>query len=709
MAQKATFADEIVEERKPAATFADQPAGTAQTPLFTREEMLKGKFAPDITERGESFTRGALDVGQGLKQLYLMGTAPEEAKKYTADVNRQIAEYQKRRGTEAGFDFPRMAGGVAAQTPAMLIPGGQASMLARLGAGAAGGALSSGAEFSPGGTFGEKAMQAAIGGTVGAVLPEVAGTVARGVTGAGQAAATALRPITSNMSNAEIFTLVQQAGRNIDFTFDIGKLGNSAREQLLKDARAQLKTSGEVSPLAIVRRQDFEKLGIDPTRGQLSRDPFQYQTEINLAQLQGIGEPLMQRFSQQPGQFAAALERVRPGGVVPAYEAGAQILEAIGPRATKTGTYGELGRAIDDIYMTARNSPGADAELPYSPFKNRITDILDNFEDQIPSPIVKRINEFAPDGGRDFSIKEAVKFRELLNSRIRASKDPAVTSPLTALKTELDSFFTEVAESSGPNAVEAIKVFREGIGASAERARAFEAPGLKAAVSGEAVPEDFVKKFVIGGKIDDLRAVKNALLRQDVSVEQQAQNMAAWEALRGQVIQNMLNRASPDGVNFSQAQYRKAYNELGAPTGKGNSKLEILFQPEEIGTLASIRRASEAAFAPPVSGGVPLANRSGTTAAAVNLMNRIPGINALRASVEEAGQTSRVASALQPVPVPSAAISSAQAALRDAAASAVGNVATRTVPPMSAPLIQQLREEDRRRKLAADRGGIMGR
>lgn len=41
----------------------------------------------------EGLKRGALDVGQGLKQMYLMATDPNAAQAYTADVNKEIADY----------------------------------------------------------------------------------------------------------------------------------------------------------------------------------------------------------------------------------------------------------------------------------------------------------------------------------------------------------------------------------------------------------------------------------------------------------------------------------------------------------------------------------------------------------------------------------------------------------------------------------------
>lgn len=685
---------------------APAPISPDQIPLFTREELIRRGIAPDITEAGESFTRGLMDVGQGLKQLYLMASDPAAAKAYTADVNKQIAEYQQRRGSEQGIDWGRIGGGAAATAPAMLIPGGQATLPARLAMGALGGALSSGVEFAPSGTVGEKMLQAGLGAGVGAVLPEVAGAAARTVTGAGQLAAAAMRPITNRSSNADILSLIQQAGQKIDFTFDIGKLGKETRDLLIADAKAQLKANDVVDPLAIVRRQDFERLGIDPTRGQITRDPRQYQTERNLAQLAGIGDPLLERFAQQQGQLASALQKARPGEAMFPYEVGSQVIEAIGPRVKKgTGTYGELGAKIDDAYSAARAAPGADAVLPFDKYQSRIAQTLTDYEDIIPSPITKRLAQFAEGTDRDFSVSEAVKYRQLLTKRINESSDGEVISALSQLKRNFDEFFINTAAEAGPNAVDAIRLFRKGIGMSAERARAFEAEGLQAAVRGTVDPEKFISSNVIGGSIDDLRKMKEALLRTDLSPEQQAKNLAAWDAIRNQSVQFLLNAAVKEEGKFSQAAFRDAFAKFGTPTGRGNSKLEILFSPDEIGTLSAIRRVSEAAMSPPPSGGTPLANMSGSGAALANLANlagRIPlvgtGARAVVEAGQQVGQARQVARALNVDEGISPAVGTAQAQLRDMAASLASDVATRTVPPMSAPLIQQLRENEERRR-----------
>lgn len=667
-------------------------------PIATREWLQAQGIAPDITSFGERSLRGVMDVGQGLKQLYMMAVRPpEEAKAYTQEVNKEIAAYQERLGSKPGMDIARGLGSMAAQSPAILIPGGQAALLPRLAAGALSGAVTGASEFSQEGTFADKGMQAAVGAVGGAALPEAMRGLARGAVGAGQAVVGGIKKITpSNVTNADILAAVQSTGRSFDPTFDVGKISNELKDQLFKDAKEQLRVSGELDPMALVRVQDFKKLGIDPTKAQITRDPRQWQMEMNLAQIAGVGDPLLQRKAQQPGQLVSALEQIRPGQPMPEYEAGAQVAAAIGTQFGKTGTYGELGKKIDEIYTAARNAPGSKAELPFGPYQARIEGALDTYEDFIPASITKRLAQFAEGKDRAFTIEEAVKFREKL-SKLQDSQDLRQRTAIASLKSSLDESMMETAENAGPNAVEAIKIFRQGIESYAARARAFETKGLKEAIEEDKVkPETFINNYILGGSINDLKKMKAVLTRADIPPEQQAANAEAWEVIRSQVVQNLIDKSSKEEGKFSQKAYGNAFAQLGKFTGKGNSKLEILFNPEEIGTLSAVRRVSEAAFSDVGSGGVPLVNRSGTAAGIANFLGSTPLVSQTIAptmkGLQQLSQASQVQQALAASPVQTTATATAQQALRDAAARVIGGGGFTPYAPASTAILQQLRE-----------------
>lgn len=586
---------------------------------------ISGNYAPVQGERAiEGMKRGALDVGQGIKQLYLMVTNPSEAARYTGEVNKEISDYEQSRGPNPGLDFARMAGNAAATSPAMMLPGGQAGLLARLGMGALSGGLSGAANFSEAGTWEDKGIQTGVGMVAGAAVPEAVRQGVKAAVGVGQAGTNVLRTVLGpGASNAQILSEIQRAGSSIDSNFNLANLSAGLREQLIADAKAQLKNTGKLDPDALMRSQDYAKLGITPTMAQLSRDPRQWQTERNLAQVTGIGDGLMTRFAEQPGILLKNLEGMRTGSATSPYEAGQTAMEVIGSRKARSGMFGELGQNIDDIYKQAREATGAQAEIPFKPFKAQIGSTIEQFEDKIPAPIVKRLQQFDdPKSDRYFSVAEAAKFRELINARI-ADGDPAQAKALGAIKRELDKYMETIGDSVGDEGVEAIKLFQRGMKASAKRAQEFGAPPLSQTVAGEVQPDDFFRRFILNGKVADLTQLRNNLNRTDVSEPIRQQAGAAWENLRGQTIQWLIGQASKDGEAFSQAGFRNALQSLGP-------RLEVLFTPEERGMLFTIQRASHNLLGAPATGGVPIMNTSGTGGMLANLVLRasdVPGPN----------------------------------------------------------------------------------
>jgi hypothetical protein len=398
------------------------------------------------------------------------------------------------------------------------------------------------------------------------------------------------------------------------------------QQNLLQDARQQLSVTGQLDPAALLRMRDYRTLGVQPTMGQATRDPRQWQTERNTAQIAGVGEELLGRFKEQPEQVRSALERMIVGEADTPIAAGRSAIGAIGERKPKTGMFGEFGKPIDDAFEAARASPGADDAVSFPEFETRIAKIVRDFDDRIPSPILKRLENY---GGAEpkkvFTIREAATLRELINERIR---DGGATTSVTALgkiKRELDDFMLVQADQAGEAGSEAIQQFRTGAALSAKRAREFEP--VSDVVEGKLAPEDFFGKYVLRGKVDDVVKLKGLLTRTDVSEEMAQKGAQAWDDIRGATVRHLLDKAAPMGEGFSQANFNTALKALNK-----NNMIDELFTAEEKGMLFTISRASKNLFGDPISGGVPLVNRSGTGAAMFNLMQKgavVPGIGTL--------------------------------------------------------------------------------
>ena len=588
----------------------------------------------------EGLKRGALDVGQGLKQMYLMATDPNAAQAYTADVNKEIADYEARRvaagkpytgykGTAqntASFDFNRALGSTAVTLPLMAIPGGQSSIIPRIISGVTSGGLAGVSQFAPSGTGLEKAAQGLIGAGLGAVIPEIPRTAVVGATALGQVGRAGVRDAQSILTptskiTQDLITGLQAAAPDVDFS----RMTAQMQQNLLQDARQQLSVTGQLDPAALLRMRDYRTLGVEPTMGQATRDPRQYATERNTAGIAGVGEDLLTRFRQQPEQVRSALESMIVGEADTPIAAGRSAIGAIGQREGATGMFGEFGGPIDDAFDAARKSAGADAPLPFSKLEKDISETVRDYRDLIPEPILTRFNNFAGKKPKEkFTIREAASLRQLINMRIRSGTYQEKDA-LFALKNDLDKFMLGQADEAGEAGSEAIQQFRTGAALSAKRAIEFKP--VSDVVEGKLAPEDFFGKYVLRGKVDDVVKLKGLLTRTDVSEEMAQKGAQAWDDIRGATVRHLLDKAAPMGEGFSQANFNTALKALNK-----NNMVDELFTPEEKGMLFTISRVSQNLFKEPVSGGVPLINRSASAITMANLLQKasvVPGIGTL--------------------------------------------------------------------------------
>lgn len=177
------IADMIKAER------AGSPQASNQT---SHAEMApqRQETAPAVTETAqrpsalESAAMGAGDVVMGAQQLWaharptsdagrrlneLRGLAPKSADQIDADVASREAEYQKRLGADAGFDWWRTAGNIGASIPLSLFGGPVVS-----------GAISGALQPVTGGDFySTKAAQTAVGGAAGKVGEIITGALGK--------------------------------------------------------------------------------------------------------------------------------------------------------------------------------------------------------------------------------------------------------------------------------------------------------------------------------------------------------------------------------------------------------------------------------------------------------------------------------------------------------------------------------------------------
>lgn len=610
---------EQYQQRPGAQPVAPGPWSNYQKPTAAPERM------PDVTQDTivtpnvmARVGRGFMDVGQGMKQLWLMATDPEAAKKYTQEVNAEIALYEKGRGKDSGTDWARLGGNVAASAPAMLVPGGQAvSLGTRAASSAVGGALANGAMFSEDGTWSDKGAQAATGAAFGAAVPvAVQGAIKAGsgvVNKIYDKGAQAAGTVTGAFSPTQINVTLQQtlAGRGIDF----GKLSAEARTALAEDVRNTLKAGGAVNADDLERKAAILAVGAKPTQAMVSRDPKRWAFERNTADINGVGDRLKARFmenNQAFTEFAGKLQKATGGQAADQYAAADAAL------GTMRAADKAAARLVSGLYDTAKATLGADAEVPMQPLAQKLGELMDEAPSLIPGDIKTTLSKYGLLDGKQskvFTINDSENLIKQIN-RFHNPADPAQARVLGELRSAVEASQNELANVGNVIGEQSAGAFRAARSAAKDRFKQIESiPGLKAAVDG-VEPDKFFGKYVLRGNASDVKAMGEYL--------QQA-NPAAWADVRSQTVQWLIDKATNGKGSegqFSGTAFRRALDSLGL------QRQQALFSTEEIAQLHTLQKAASAGTETPAFTKAGIG--SNTAEKLVNMLNKASNVPYLR-------------------------------------------------------------------------------
>lgn len=432
--------------------------------------------------------------------------------------------------------------------------------------------------------------------------------------------------------------------------------GRSQYEGLVSQVEDSLRTGRPLDVAAITRQRDFERLGMQPTLGQITRDPRQYATERNLAQVQEIGDPLLQRLQQQSatlqerlGQFAGGAEAEQVAGV------------ALGTQLRNLDK--RLGLQVSELYNQARESTGRSVEIPTGGFASDVGKIMQNYRGRIPPAIVTRLNEYGflgPKQTKVFDFGEADDFIQLINQYF--GENPATDSALKAIRKSVQ---TAIEKAPMPDAFAAARL------AASQRFKLQESlPALEEAVSNPRGDEQLVQKFIIRGNARDVNALANFLKTNSPDLYNQ------MKLQLGQYIQRAAFGENVAGDKAVAAEsLARAIRQLG-----GRQKLKAFFTDEEILDLEAASRVAGYMVSPPAFAPV---NYSGSGAALFNLAQQVPTIGEratlLRNLVRPVIQQRQVTEALRATPTtqPGPTTEAARRAAILATMGTAGNVAPR--------------------------------
>lgn len=551
--------------------------------------------------RLERFGRGFADVTQGVKQGYLsvkdMISGGAESDTYTAEKTDELQRYERGRGPDAGIDWMRMGGNVAATAPAMLIPGAQSTLPVRMMAGAAGGGAASGAMFTPEGE--SKIGQIAVGAALGAAAPAAVHAAKQGMRSVGNFMRGAPPPVPVQQLEQQIILRLEQQG------LDYNKLTQTVKESLLADAQKAISTGGTLDDAMLANKATIESIGAKPTRASVTRNPKDWQTEKNLRGITGVGEQIAERDQTNAKAMVDYLGKLREGTggkTSTAYEAGESAITAIQVQDKAKE------RAVGELYNAFRDSGLKEAQVPEARLTEALAKIIDEVGlDNVPAAVQKRLKDFGFIGGertRYLTVQEADLFNRLLNAN-NPGQGPA-SKTIGMLKGALNESLIET-----PGGGELLTKARE---AAAQRfAEQRAGKGITAALD-DVSPDRFVQKFVIGADVKDLRAMMSELGKS-------SQGKQAIQDVKGHIFDTLMLKATGAtniddvaGKPFSGVKFSKALDSISP------EKLHQLFTPKEMEALRTLQKASKL-----LTEDVPFSdvNYSKTSAALANLIFRI--------------------------------------------------------------------------------------
>ena len=484
-----------------------------------------------------------------------------------------------------------IAGGVAMLAPTALIPG------ANTLAGAATIGAVTNALTTPGDVKerGKAAVLGGVGGAAGVGLSKVAGAVIG-------------RPINESIVNSvakekdpalqRLKALADASGLINDRLNSVGinaleipadKM-SALHEQVVKALQAGFKPD----PAAMLIKQDFDSVGIKPLLGQITRDPTEFAREMNLRGVAGVGEPIMARMTEQQRALQNGIGKYA-GGAAERYQAGNQLIDSVRKADD------EFSNKVSALYKAARESSGKDLDVPLQGLAQDYADILFRYGDKVPSGVRNSMDAIGLTKGvqtKVFTVEEADKLLKTINSN--ASNDPAVNSALGELRRAVKSAVTSADDSGG--------VFAPAVDAARKRFMLHDAiPALSDVAQGRVSPDDFVRKYIIGGKTNDVGGL--SLLLDDGAKEQAKAQIGDYlkKAAFGQ--------NSTGDKAFSQERFNKALNDIGT------DKLRAFFSDDEIAQLKTLGRVG--AYMTSAPAGAPI-NSSNTASALMSMAMRIP-------------------------------------------------------------------------------------
>lgn len=452
-------------------------------------------------------------------------------------------------------------------------------------------------------------LQTGVGAAGGALATPLIGYLGQGATRAGQKMFSK-----SKYNEKSVMDEVEVVLAKIDQKKE--DLSEAQLNSIKNSVKEALKKQQTIDPEEMLAVQDFEKLGIAPTAGQRSRDPMQFAEERNLRGVEGVGEPLQVRFTEQGKAVRKVISDLGGDKVEDINRTSRKLAKGLRDYDKK------LRKEVTKAYDKAKSSTGKDLEIPLQGFAQDFAQIMDDFpvKGDVPGEVINAVKGYGILGGKKtkiFTIKDSDDLLKTINSYYGA--DVAKNKALGRLNKAVKKAVTDsVPEGS---------VYAPAVKAASKRFELHDnTPALNAAFKGKVTPDKFVEKFIIReADSEKLQQLSKLLKEQNPSMWKEVRSHIGDDLRRAGYGEDLVSDATPNPKALARAIRRY-----------GTDKLEAFYTKEEVDLLKTAARVTQKINVAPEGAAVSSSN-SGNTA--INIAKKIPMVGGTVQLLENAGKS----------------------------------------------------------------------
>ena len=275
----------------------------------------------------------------------------------------------------------------------------------------------------------------------------------------------------------------------------------------------------------------------------------------------------MARFGIQNRQLGEKISSLGGGTASPEQVAGRGFVESLSKIDES------LRKGVSGAYETARKAAGREMEVPTQGLAQDFEKVIRDYgRENVPAAIKVRAAELGLMGGKQnksFTVNDAEDWLQAINRNYDPMKK-AQASALDQLRTAVKNAVLSADDQGG--------VYAAARTAAAKRFQLQDmVPALKAAAQDTINPDDFVQRFLVKGKTDDVKALAQLLGKEDPGALLEAKRQIGAQLLRAAFGENPAGDAL-----FRPTQYSKLLRQIG------DEKLRSLFSYEELAQMKAL-------------------------------------------------------------------------------------------------------------------------